>query len=82
MMIGNTVKFKDYCDVINTGEVVEIFSEKFDEVKFDNKKIMYWSKKGKKYRDVKEKDLKYIFLEIKLPRNKTDFIYLDEVITK
>jgi len=49
-MIGKNISFKDYCDVVNTGEVVEIFSEKFDDVKFEDKKIVYWSKKGKKYR--------------------------------
>ena len=33
-MIGNTVKFKDYCDETYTGKVVDMFSDKFDDVKW------------------------------------------------
>ena len=33
-MIGNIVKFKDYCDEIYTATVVDIFSDKFDDVKW------------------------------------------------
>jgi len=33
-MIGNTVKFKDYCDEIFTAKVVDISSDKFDDVKW------------------------------------------------
>ena len=28
-MIGNTVKFKDYCDELYTATVVDVFSDKF-----------------------------------------------------
>ena len=33
-MIGDTVKFKDYCDEVYTATVVDIFSDKFDDVKW------------------------------------------------
>ena len=48
-MIGNTVKFKDYCDETYTGKVVDMFSDKFDDVKWlvmgDGELSMphYWS---------------------------------------
>ena len=63
-MIGNTVKFKDYCDETYTGKVVDMFSDKFDDVKWlvmgDGELSMphYWSKKTKSYRPVKDKDIK------------------------
>ena len=41
-MIGNTVKFKDYCDEIFTAKVVGVFSDKFDAVKFENATPMEW----------------------------------------
>ncbi len=86
-MIGNTVKFKDYCDEIFTAKVVDISSDKFDDVKWvvvgdgEMSRPHYWSKKTNSYRPVKEKDMKTIFLEVESPRGKTDFILLKEVLS-
>jgi len=85
-MIGNTVKFKDYCDETYTGKVVDMFSDKFDDVKWlvmgDGELFLphYWSKKTKSYRPVKDKDMKSIFLEVESSRGKTDFVLLKEVL--
>ena len=54
-MIGENVKFKDYCDVIFTSKVVGIFSDKYEDVKFMDGGFYYWSKKAKDYRNVKRK---------------------------
>ena len=62
-------------------KVVGIFSDKYEDVKFINESFCYWSKKGKDYRNVKEKDMNSIYLEVESTRGKTDFITLDEVIT-
>ena len=80
-MIGEMVNFKDYCDEMFASKVVGIFSDKHENVKFLDKNVVYWSKKGKKYRKLKEKDINSIYLEVESSRGKTDFITLDEVIT-
>ena len=80
-MIGEMVKFKDYCDEMFASKVVGIFSDKYEDVKFINKSFCYWSKKAKDYRNVKEKDMNSIYLEVESTRGKTDFITLNEVIT-
>jgi len=80
-MIGENVKFKDYCDVIFTSKVVGIFSDKYEDIKFMDDGFYYWSKKAKDYRNVKEKDMNSIYLELESTRGKTEFITLEEVIT-
>ena len=86
MMIGNTVKFKDYCDETYTAKVVNIFSDKFDDVKWmiigdgEISHPHYWSKKTNTYRPVKDKDMDTVFLEVESSRGKTDFILLKEVL--
>jgi hypothetical protein len=80
-MIGETVKFKDYCNEMFTSKVVGISSDKYEDVKFINENFCYWSKKGKDYRKVKEKNINSLYLEVESTRGKTDFITLDEVIT-
>jgi len=80
-MIGENVKFKDYCDVTFTSKVVGIFSDKYEDVKFMDGGFYYWSKKAKDYRNVKEKDMNSIYLELESTRGKTEFITLEEVIT-
>ena len=80
-MIGENVRFKDYCDELFTSKVVGIFSDKYEDVKFMDNSFFYWSKKGKDYRNVKEKDMNSIYLEVESTRGKTDFITLNEVIT-
>jgi cytochrome c oxidase subunit 2 len=59
-MIGETVKFKDYCNEMFTSKVVGISSDKYEDVKFINENFCYWSKKGKDYRKVKEKNINYL----------------------
>ena len=80
-MIGEMVKFKDYCDEVYISKVVGIFSDKHENVKFLDKNVVYWSKKGKNYRKLKERDLNSIYLELESTRGKTDFITLSEIIT-
>ena len=85
-MIGNTVKFKDYCNETYTVKVVNIFSDKFDDVKWmiigdgEISRPHYWSKKTNTYRPVKDKDMGTVFLEVESSRGKTDFISLKEVL--
>tara|TARA_Y100000593_G_C4178214_1_gene270651 strand:- start:221 stop:481 length:261 start_codon:yes stop_codon:yes gene_type:complete len=85
-MIGNTVKFKDYCDELYTATVVDVFSDKFDDVKWmvigdgEISRPHYWSKKTSTYRPVKDKDMDTVFLEVESSRGKTDFISLKEVL--
>ena len=50
-MIGENVRFKDYCDELFTSKVVGIFSDKYEDVKFMDNSFCYWSKKGKDYRN-------------------------------
>ena len=86
-MIGNIVKFKDYCDEIYTATVVDIFSDKFDDVKWmiigdgEISRPHYWSKKTNTYRRVIDKDMDTVFLEVESSRGKTDFILLKEVLS-
>ena len=79
-MIGEIVKFKDYCNEIFTSKVVNILSDKYDNVKFLDENVVYWSKKAKDYRKIKEKDKNSIYLEVESTRGKTDFIALHEII--
>ena len=81
-MIGENVSFKDYCDELFTSKVVGIFSDKYEDVKFMGGDFYYWSKKAKDYRNVKEKDMNSIYLELESTRGKTEFINLEEVITE
>ena len=80
-MIGEMVKFKDYCDEVYISKAVGIFSDKHENVKFLDKNVVYWSKKGKNYRKLKERDMNSIYLELESTRGKTDFITLSEIIT-
>ena len=86
-MIGNTVKFKDYCNETYTATVVDIFSDKFDDVKWmiigdgEVSRPHYWSKKTNTYRPVKAKDMDTVFLEVESSRGKTDFISLKEILS-
>ena len=86
-MIGNTVKFKDYCNETYTATVVDIFSDKFDDVKWmiigdgEVSRPHYWSKKTNTYRPVKDKDMATVFLEVDSSRGKTDFISLKEILS-
>ena len=86
-MIGNTVKFKDYCNETYTATGVDIFSDKFDDVKWmiigdgEVSRPHYWSKKTNTYRPVKDKDMDTVLLEVESSRGKTDFISLKEILS-
>jgi hypothetical protein len=85
-MIGNNVKWMDEYGDINSGEVLDISSDKFDDVKYEGAYMMnyimgpmYWSKKTKSYRPVKKKDMESIFFEID-GRDYNNFITMNEVM--
>ena len=48
-----------------TGELSEVFSDFYDDVKLEDGVVTYWSKKTKKYVPGKEKNKESIFFEIK-----------------
>ena len=59
------------------GEITEISSDNFDDVKIEASKangnfFVYWSKKTKSYRPVKEKDMKSIYYTI--CENRSDYV--------
>jgi hypothetical protein len=85
-MIGSNVKWMDEYGDINSGEVLDISSDKFDDVKYEGAYMMnyimgpmYWSKKTKSYRPVKDKDMDSIFFEIK-GEVYNNFITINEVM--
>ena len=77
-MIGNNVKWMDEYGDINSGEVLDISSDKFDDVKYEGA-YMYWSKKTKSNRPVKDKDMDSMFFEIK-GEVYNNFITINEVM--
>ena len=77
-MIGNNVKWMDEYGDINSGEVLDISSDKFDDVKYEGE-YMYWSKKTKSYHPVKDKDMDSMFFEIK-GEVYNNFITINEVM--
>ena len=66
--VGDTVTYMSGdCDpfkIEKVGVITEISSDNFDEVKLDNNNLVYWSKKTKSYRVLKEKDSDSIFYTI------------------
>ena len=79
-MIGTTVSFRDEFGTIISGECLNIESDKFDDIKWDEVP-KYWSKKTKSYRPVKEKDMETVYIEIE-GRNYNDFILLGDIINE
>ena len=63
--IGAIVSVIDEVGDKFTGELSEVFSDFYDDVKLENGVVTYWSKKTKKYVPVKEKNKESIFFEIK-----------------
>lgn len=84
-MIGEMVSYLNEYDEKVTGEVTDISSDRFDDVKWlmlgdgEMARPHYWSKKKKSYEPVKDKDMSSIYLEVK-GKKSFDFIYLEEVI--
>ena len=63
--IGAIVSVIDEVGDKFTGELSEVFSDFYDDVKLEDGVVTYWSKKTKKYVPVKEKNKESIFFEIK-----------------
>ena len=84
-MIGEMVSYLNEYDEKVTGEVTDISSDRFDDVKWliqgdgEMARPHYWSKKKKSYEPVKDKDMSSIYLEVK-GKKSFNFIYLEEVI--
>lgn len=73
--IGETVEYMSGdCEALMSnklGKVTEVSSDNFDEVKVtENGELVYWSKKTKSYRPVKEKDMHTIYYTIESPNVK------------
>ena len=83
MKMNEVVTFIDWFGEKKSAKIVGVFSDKFEEVKFSGKNILYWSKKGKDYRMVKNKDMESVYLEMKTSRGKTEYILLkDDLFAK
>ena len=84
-MIGEKVSYLNEYDEKVTGEVTDISSDRFDDVKWlvmgdgEMARPHYWSKNKKSYEPVKDKDMKSVYLEVR-GKERYDFIYLNEVL--
>tara|TARA_B100000424_G_scaffold191803_1_gene149464 strand:+ start:2678 stop:2971 length:294 start_codon:yes stop_codon:yes gene_type:complete len=70
--VGSTVEYMSGdCDPLMSnklGVITEVASDNFDDVKVtDDKQLVYWSKKTKSYRPVKDKDMCSIYYTIESP---------------
>jgi hypothetical protein len=63
--IGKTVSFMDDIGYKLTGEIMEVMSDSYDDVRLADNVVTYWSKKKKMYVPVREKHKDSIFFEIK-----------------
>tara|TARA_Y100000593_G_C4231792_1_gene297364 strand:+ start:689 stop:973 length:285 start_codon:yes stop_codon:yes gene_type:complete len=72
--IGETVEYMSGdCEALmanKLGKVTEISSDNFDVVKVTDNELVYWSKKTKSYRPVKEKDMHTIYYTIESPNGR------------
>ena len=64
LKIGNEVSFKNEIGDIFSGELTEVLSDSYDDVRLRNGEVEYWSKKTKKYVPVREKHEASVFFEI------------------
>ena len=64
LKIGNEVKFANEVGDIFSGELTEVLSDAYDDVRLRNGEVEYWSKKTKKYVPVREKHEASVFFEI------------------
>ena len=67
LAIGTTVSYMNDLDDKYTGEITEVISDSYDDVKLEDGSVIYWSKKIKKYVPVRDKHKDSIFFEIKTP---------------
>ncbi len=80
MKVGSEVEYNTG-DRRKSGEVLGVYSDNFDEVKVDNDNLVYWSKKTKSWRPVKEKDMGSIFFEIKgKGKDPIDYVLIEELV--
>ena len=80
MKVGSEVEYNTG-DRRKSGEVLGVYSDNFDEVKVDNDNLVYWSKKTKSWRPVKEKDMGSIFFEIKgKGKDPIDYVLVEEFV--
>ena len=63
--IGAIVSLKNDVGYKFTGELSEVSSDFYDDVKLEDGVVTYWSKKTKKYVPVKEKNKESIFFVVK-----------------
>ena len=64
LKIGNEVKFANEVGDIFSGELTEVLSDSYDDVRLRNGEVEYWSKKTKKYVPVRQKHEASVFFEI------------------
>jgi|TARA_R110000772_G_scaffold25187_1_gene65810 hypothetical protein len=67
LAIGTTVSYMNDLGDKYTGEISEVISDSYDDVKLEDGSVIYWSKKTKKYVPVRDKHKDSIFFEIKTP---------------
>ena len=80
MKVGSEVEYNTG-DRRKSGEVLGVYSDNFYEVKVDNDNLVYWSKKTKSWRPVKEKDMGSIFFEIKgKGKDPIDYVLVEELV--
>ena len=80
MKVGSEVEYNTG-DRRKSGEVLGVYSDNFDEVKVDKDNLVYWSKKTKSWRPVKEKDMGSIFFEIKgKGKDPIDYVLVEELV--
>ena len=80
MKVGSEVEYNTG-DRRKSGEVLGVYSDNFDEVKVDKDILVYWSKKTKSWRPVKEKDMGSLFFEIKgKGKDPIDYVLIEELV--
>ena len=66
MYIGEKVKFHNELGEVTKGEITEVISEAYDDVRVNTAgEVEYWSKKTSKYVPVRPKHEGSIFYEVK-----------------
>lgn len=87
-MIGSKVEYKGEFGERKTGKIFSVESDELDEVMFDEnlngetyKDILYWSKKTKSWRPVREKMKDTLFLAVQPDsfRDTFDFVLLNDI---
>ena len=77
--IGKTVSFMDDIGCKLTGEIMEVISDSYDDVRLADNVVTYWSKKKKMYVPVREKHKDSIFFEIKTSTG-VEYVFENELM--